>query len=340
MLKIIKRMFIIIFIVLLIGVVSIIGMYLKDSKGASVQQNSENIIIEIDQGEGVGSIAHKLKNAGIIKYPKLFAIHGSVFDKNSGIKFGLHLVNKGMTYEEIYKSISNSEMSLDIYNKVTIPEGFTVQQIAKRLEEQGMVNKDVFLDLAKEGDFDFWFLKGIAVEGGKYKLEGFMYPQTYYFEKNATEEDIIEKILEEFEKNVSEYKDKYSPQEFYDILKIASIIEKETFIDNEKDIVSGVFYNRINKGIKLESCATVEYVLNTGKKVLSYEDISIDNPYNTYKVNGLPPTPISNPSIVSIQAAENPTQTKYMFFVANKDGNGHVFSETYEEHLKNIEKYR
>lgn len=340
MFKTIKKIFLILIIMIIIMVGAIAGMYLKDNKGKCDPLNSDNIIIEIEQGESVVSVAQKLKSEGVIRYPKLFTIHGSVFKRNSGIKFGLHPVKKGMTYEEIYNSISKSEMSLDVYNKVTIPEGFTVQQIAKKLSQENVVNEESFLELAKEGNFDFWFLRGISVDGGKYKLEGFMYPQTYYFKKNATEKEIIEEFLKEFEKNVSEYEDKYSSQEFYDILKIASIIEKETFIDKEKDIVSGVFYNRINNGVRLESCATVEYVLNTGKKVLSYDDISIDSPYNTYRVNGLPPTPISNPSITSIKAAENPTDTEYMFFVANKDGNGHVFSKTYDEHLKNIEKYR
>ena len=315
-------------------------MYIADNKILDKETNEDMAAIRIEPGESLVSIAEKLKIEGVIKCPKLFCIYGKVNKLSGKIKFGLHSVSRGVGYKEIYENISSSELSSDIYTKLTIPEGFTVRQIAERLASEKIVNEEVFLKLAKKGDFQYWFLEDVPYYEGGYRLEGFLYPQTYYFEKGISEKEVIDEMLKEFEKNTEKYKEKYSSKKFYDIIKLASIVERETFINKEKDIVAGVFYNRLNQGVKLESCATVEYVLNTRKKVLSLEDISIDSEYNTYKELGLTPTPISNPSVESIKAASEPLDTEYMFFVAKNDGSGHMFAKTYKEHLKNIESYR
>ena len=325
---------------LMFTVVGLVGvMYIQDNKNREINIE-RSVTFQIEQGESLNSIAGKMKEEGIIRYPKLFMLYGKINGLTGDVKYGMYLLNEAMMYKDIYRTISDSTLSEEIYTKFTVPEGFTVKQIAKKLEEEGIGSEAVFLDEAKRGDFEYWFLEDVPFYEDGYRLEGFLFPETYHLERGVSERDIIDKMLSEFEKRVEGYQKKYSSKEFYDIIKMASIVERETYIKNEKDIVAGVFYNRLNNGIKLESCATVEYVLNTRKKVLSYEDISIDSEYNTYKFNGLPPTPISNPGIESIVATIEYKETDYMFFVANSDGTGHIFSKSYEEHLSNIDKYR
>ena len=142
----------------------------------------------------------------------------------------------------------------------------------------------------------------------------------------------FQEIVNKFENNSS-----YS---FYDAIKIASIVERESAKGSERPIIAGIFYNRLNSNMKLESCATVEYILNTRKRVLSKEDISTVSPYNTYLNLGLPLTPISNPGKESLDAAFNPQNTNYLFFVSKKGTNEHAFGKTYNEHLRNVKKFR
>ena len=230
------------------------------------------------------------------------------------------------------------------YTKITIPEGYTVKKIAKVLEDNKLVNSEEFLNAAKYGNYDYWFLKDLPIieDENYYKLEGFLYPETYYIPKTATVDDIIKLMLDNFEEKVKVYKEEYEEQPllFFDKIKLASIIERETPTGEERKIVSGVFHSRLKQDMKLESCATVEYVLNTNKRVLTNEEIQLDSPFNTYKYQGLPPSAISNPSLECIEAAINPDERGYLFFVAIKGTKIHAFATTYQEHLANIKKFR
>lgn len=323
---------------IVVGMFSIAGViYYIDNYMA---KDDTKVKFEVSQGEDIVSISRRLKEKGVISSELLFKAEGLLSGGYKNIKYGVHLISEKDKYSEIYRKLSGSGVSEDTHTKVTIPEGYNVKQIAQKLADVSLVDKDKFLDLAKEGNFDFWFLNGIPKIESGYRVEGFLYPQTYYFEDGVEEKEIINTMLKEFENETIIYKGKYSAEEFYKIMKVASIVERETSIEDERAIVAGIFYNRLRNDMKLESCATVEYVLNTRKKVLSAKDISIDSNFNTYKYKGLTPTPISSPSKNSIEASMNPVNTEYLFFVANKDGDSHVFAKDYKQHLENIKKFR
>jgi UPF0755 protein len=217
--------------------------------------------------------------------------------------------------------------------RFTIPEGFELRQIADRLEADGLVNKDKFYAAVKESDLDYAFLKGIP--NRENKLEGYLFPDTYEVFKNATEQDIINKMLGRFDQVFTEeYRQRARElnMSLDQVITLASIIEREAKLDKERKIISAVFHNRLNKKMKLESCATVQYLLKEQKSVLTYKDLEVDSPYNTYIYAGLPKGPIASPGVESIEAALYPDKVDFLFFFATKDGS-HIFSKTYQEHL-------
>ncbi len=204
--------------------------------------------------------------------------------------------------------------------KVTIPEGFTVQQIATRLYEKGIISDPIEL---------------ITYVKTK-NLEGYLFPETYFFDYRQNVRTVVERMLKEFYKNYTEefnkraYELKFTTHQ---VVILASIIEKEAKTYDEKRIVSGVFHNRLKKNWYLESCATVRYALNKFKEPLTYKDLEVNSPYNTYKRLGLPPNPICNPGLDSIKAVLYPENTDNMFFFT-ADNNTHIFSRYYNQHLQ------
>lgn len=203
--------------------------------------------------------------------------------------------------------------------KVTIPEGFTSEQIADILADKNLADRTTLLNIVN-----------------KQKLEGYLFPETYYIPYGASEEKIVSMMKNVFDKNYSSeikeaaLKNKMSGTA---VITLASIIEKEAKTDEERGIISGVFYNRLKKSWMLESCATVRYALKKYDKKVIYKDLNVKSPYNTYRHPGLPPGPICNPGLASIKAAVNPAQTDMMFFFATGDGN-HEFSKYYRQHIE------
>ena len=342
--------FFIIFIIIILTLTLTIGgyigyIYYKDNYKKTNSNTEDLIELYIEKGESINSIASKLYDLKIISSPILFKEYGKLNNLVDSIKFGSHFVSVDMDYNTLYETISKSSFDNKNYIKVTIPEGYTVEQIADVLETNIYIDKNEFLELCKYGNFNYTFLDNIEFDEyieNSYKLEGFLFPDTYFINKDATSEEIIIMMLDRFNSVISKYDIEFLNEGYsmYDIIKIASIIERESKEGNERAIISSVFYNRLNKDIKLESCATVEYVLKTKKRVLSSEDISIDSLFNTYKYLGLPPTPISNPGESSIDAAFNPSDTEYLFFVSKKGTSEHAFAKTYNEHIANVKKYR
>lgn len=332
----------VLFITIFISIFIFLGfLYCKDNYFKKTYSNSTNIDFYVKKGESINSITNKLYANKIISSKLLFKIYGKLNKINSNIKFGNHIIKLDMTYKDIYDELSKNTLDKENFIKITIPEGYTIEQIASTLEDNGLVDSKEFLKLCKIGDFDFDFLYDIPVDTdiNFYKLEGFLFPDTYHFEKNTTSEKIIIAMLNRFQEIVNKFENN-SSYSFYDAIKIASIVERESAKGSERPIIAGIFYNRLNSNMKLESCATVEYILNTRKRVLSKEDISTVSPYNTYLNLGLPLTPISNPGKESLDAAFNPQNTNYLFFVSKKGTNEHAFGKTYNEHLRNVKKFR
>jgi UPF0755 protein len=214
---------------------------------------------------------------------------------------------------------------------LTIPEGFSLHKTLKRMERSGIGSYDSLMALATNPSI----VKSLTGYNWK-TLEGLLYPETYTFDVELMPEQIFSLMIKQFYKKLSETGISITDdKDFYNKLIIASIVEKEAVLESEKPMIAGVFLNRLRKGIRLESCPTVDYVLELKgikKKQLSYEDLEMESAFNTYKLSGLPPNPICNPSVYTLQAVLNPEVTEYMYFFADFDGRN-IFSKTYKEHI-------
>ncbi len=303
------------------------GILLSDSTGIDI--DTDSVSLEITEGSGPSSVARMLKDKGVIKYPLLFKIQSKLGGYDGGFQPGALTVSDGMSYSQILDLIITPNRGSV---KVVIPEGYEVKQIAQKLDEAGLVGWQDFYAALNPQDYDYRFLKDLPQRDGV--MEGYLFPATYEIPYGMSAHDIIDLMLSAFN---NQFKDEYysKAQEMGmsvdEIVTMASIIEREAG-DGEKPKVSGVFYNRLKSNMKLQSCATVQYILGERKPVLSISDTQIDSPYNTYKYSGFPAGPICNPGIESIEAALYPELTDAYYFVLGKNGE-HIFSKTYEEHL-------
>jgi UPF0755 protein len=229
---------------------------------------------------------------------------------------------------EIIKLIKSGKVLL---KKITIPEGLSAWRTCKLLERKGFGEYDNFLKVCNDSVYAKK-VTGFNIPN----LEGFLYPETYHFPEDATEEFIISHLVKEFFNQISNlYFKPYEKLDFYEMIILASIVEREAKLEREKPLIASVYINRINHNYKLQADPTVAYVLELRGKhreKIYYKDLKIDSPYNTYKYMGLPPTPICSPSRSSIAAVLHPADTDYYFFFADGSG-GHEFTKTYKQHI-------
>lgn len=330
-----------IYILAIIALLGVLGAIYVNSLFQPVEPlaDAEKIQVEIPKGSNPSDIARILMDNDLIKNELIFQLYVKTSGNDVALKAGKFELSKNMDLKEVTNQLVNGEAIIETV-KFTIPEGYTVKQIAARLAEQGLVDEERFLQLAKEGDFDYEFIKQIPDDPDiGYKLEGFLFPETYEVKKGASEEEIIDKMLSQFTK---EWKPEWTTAieeqglTMHEAVTLASIVEREVVVDKERPIVAGVFYNRLDDSWSLQSCATVQFILGKQKENLTYDDLEIDNPYNTYVYQGLPPGPIGSPGRSSLEATVYPEEHDYYFFVTKKDNSGeHYFSKTYAEHLKN-----
>ncbi|MEW5784828.1 MAG: endolytic transglycosylase MltG [Bacillota bacterium] len=307
--------------------------------------NDQGILIEVPSGASTGLIASILADAGVIHNALVFRIYARWHDLDKGFIAGSYHLNPAMSLDEIAATISGGAVFRET-DWFTVPEGLTVEQIAARLDEQGLINGERFLALVKEAPSDivnkFSFLNGIHNPSIKYSLEGYLFPDTYEIARGATEEEIIILMLRRLDRVLSEELRQRARElnlSLHEVLTLASIVERETVVDHERKLIAGVFHNRLAAGYPFESCATVNYLLDEVKPVLSIEDTKIDSPYNTYQYPGLPPGPIAAPGETSILAALYPEATDYFFFRSKEDGTGEsYFARTLAEHNLNTQK--
>lgn len=291
-----------------------------------------DVEMSVPEGASGADIIEMLENRGVIEHPLIFKLYASATDMDSKYKCGDFTVNTGYSYIELLNILTSEPNSMANRVKITIPEGFEAEQIANAMEQAGVTKADEFLKAVSTDDYDFDFVKDIDNKAKrKYVLEGYLFPATYTFSKNTPAREVVEEMLSVFQQIIS----KYNIEDIDDTVTLASIIEREAVGDIDRRKVSSVFHNRLQgkDGLtKLQSCATVQYVLGERKAVLSEADTRIKSPYNTYIHDGLPVGPIANPGEESIKAAIDPETTDYLYFGLNKNGE-HIFSRTYEEHL-------
>ena len=296
--------------------------------------------ITVSSGENFNDITVKLQENNVISSSFLFKIYARLYynEEILNIQSGTFHIAPKTGYKEIFKVLPD----VPDYNvvTVTVPEGYNAEEMAALFESKGLCNKERFIKAVKRGRFDFKYQN--QLKDTEYKLEGFLFPDTYIFEKDKTDENIIiEKMLDRFEEIYRKYENAQSEYSVYEIITLASIIEKEAMAAEDFYDVSSVFHNRLKRNDymnRLQSCATVQYVLDERKTVLSDSDIKIDSLYNTYLYPGLPVGPIASPGERAIDAAINPNKTKYLYFLNDENGKLY-FSETLEQHNLNKQKY-
>jgi UPF0755 protein len=304
-----------------------------------VSSAAQTQVFVIEQGMSASKVAEELKKQNIIRSAPAFLQLCRWQNADSKLMAGMYYLSPGMSSREILETLLQGTEPEVV--RITIPEGYTVEQIVNTLVNNGLgTEKEYYKVMASFSAKDYAFLAGIP--NGKNRLEGFLFPDTYFFDKNAKARDVVDRFLERFSRELTpETKNKLEEMDLsiYHWLIHASIVEREAQKQEERPVIAGVFANRLRIGMPLQSCATVQYVLGEAKPVLSIEDTKIDSPYNTYKYPGLPPGPISNPGHASLQAVLYPEKTDYLYFVAKQDGS-HAFAVTYQQHLNNVAKYQ
>ncbi|MGI5921959.1 MAG: endolytic transglycosylase MltG [Syntrophomonadaceae bacterium] len=291
------------------------------------------IDVVIPADSNARQIASLLKENNLIRSESVFTSYCRRKELDNQLKAGHFQFSRSQSVEQIVAAIIQGKtVSLSL----TIPEGFTVKQIGDLLVQRKICTLEQWQQaLNKEYNYDF--LK--PAQNGS--LEGFLFPDTYLLSENPSAEEIINKMLKNFE-NVWNTGFAKQAQEknmgVYQVITFASIIEKEAKLDAERKIISGVINNRLKDGMPLQICATVIYCLGGNKDEVTYKDLQVDSPYNTYLYPGLPPGPIACPGKPSIEAALNPAHHTYFYYVSKGDGS-HYFSRTYSEHLQAKAKY-
>ena len=328
---------------------------------------SSDLSVRIEKGSTVGQIARELKDAGLIEYRWAFVLFAKVTGNADSFQYGTYVLNTDMDYLELVTNLQKTA-SFRATVTVMIPEGAELREIiatldeknvcsAEELWEHGVAAESPFSGLLSFADatglwglsesalpilevleevvvFDYDFLQNLPERENR--LEGYLFPDTYEFFEQSDAVTVLTKFLDNFEVKFSqELRDRAEEigMSIDEVVTLASIIEREAASDEDRATVSSVFHNRLNSTQYplLQSCATVQYVLQERKSVLTYDDIKIDSPYNTYLYEGLPIGPIASPGLASIKAALYPETTDYYFFVVSADGT-HIFSKTLAEH--------
>lgn len=299
-------------------------------------QNPQTKTVSIPAGASSQKIGEILAGSGLIRNQLAFRIYSKYAGLAGKLQAGDYSLNTNMSVPEIISRISGGEVDTLTF---TIPEGYNLKQIIDTLADKGLVDRGKFTELLARGNFKYDFLQGIPQ--GEKRLEGYLFPDTYRINKGTSEEEIINMMLARFAREITpEFRQKAAALGLtpHQAVTLASIIEREAAKDEERPKVAAVFLNRMKKGMKLESCATVQYALGTNKTRLLYKDLQVASPYNTYKFKGLPPGPIAAPGQASLLAAVNPASVEYLFFVVSEDGE-HAFSKTLAEHNRKKAKY-
>ncbi|NMO96781.1 endolytic transglycosylase MltG [Paenibacillus lemnae] len=310
-----------------------------------VEASEEAIEFTIQPGMGTSGIAELLKKKGIIKDDLLFKGYLKLNNEGNRFMAGTYETSPGITYDQIITMLNNGEVKPAEMIRFTIPEGFTVLQMAETIAKESGLDRDELLSLMDTNSgWDSELAKQIPEQAAlRHHLEGYLFPATYELPKDVTAETVIQTMLSQTDKRLEEITDwetllAQRGLTLHELLTVASLVEREVVADQERALVAGVIYNRLEQDMKLEIDATVQYLLDKPKERLLYKDLEVENPYNTYRNKGLPPGPISSPSLDSIKAALMPEKSDYLFYVTKKDGTQeHLFAKTYKEHLKNIE---
>lgn len=309
-------------ILLLLAVLVGGGLYYGSQRFAAPGPLDRERTVNIPQKTGLRDMADLLRREGVIDNPTLFITGAYLLGSHDRLKAGEYVFEKGASMSDVLETVVQGK---SIQHQVTIAEGLTTQQIVQRLNEAEVLSGPI----------------------QKIPPEGALLPETYRVTRGTTREQLLQRMADANKRLVNEIWARRAPdlpiKDINEFVTLASIVEKETAIASERTRVAGVFVNRLNKKMRLQSDPTIIYGLVGGKgslgRSLTRADVDQPTPYNTYTINGLPPGPIANPGRASLEAVANPSRTNELYFVADGTG-GHTFAETYEQHLKNVARWR
>lgn len=329
-----KKIMSVLIALLLLTILIITGgfYFYKNNLGATSNDLSEkrDVIFVVEKGDLYTTIAKNLSENELIKDEDVFKTYIKLNDLAPKLKAGKYLLNNHMGVEEITKIIIKG---VSIQSQFTIPEGYTLRQIAGVMGKEDLMTEEEFWDIVENEDFpEYPFLKGLNRD--RHRLEGYLFPDTYFISDGMSPKSIIKVMLDRHEEIKAKLPENKSGLSDKDVLILASLVEAESVVDQDRAKIASVFLNRMDIGMKLQCDSTVQYALDKRTKRVLYKDLEVDSPYNTYLNAGLPPTPICAVGQKSLEAAYDPAKTDYLFFLAKKDGSGqHEFTVTYKEFL-------
>lgn len=327
-------------IIVFVVVIALILPAILDIANVPVSKDDKEVLITIEDNTSIFGIAKILDDKSLIRSSVGFIAKVKLGKYNGKLTSGTYTLSPSMSVEEICAKLSEPKILRETAT-VTFPEGFSLEQMAKRLEEEGLVSEEAFLKAADE-EYDFEFLKNIPKGDYNYRLQGFLFPDTYEFYKDSTAGEIIEKMLARFDEVYSSSGATYD--DVFEIITKASMIEKEAKVESERPMIAGVIENRISKGMAFQIDATVLYDATNGlydeqeSTFIAKNIRELDSPYNTYMFGGLPAGPICNPGITSIKAALEPATHNYLYYHTDtkKNDGSHIFTETFNQHINTM----
>ena len=345
-----KIVLIVVLVFLVIG--GILGFsayrYVTSSLQPLDPDDTEKVTIVIPSGSSNKAIGEILEDENIIKSGMIFNYY-TKFNNLTGFQAGTYHFSPNMTLEAISEQLQNGEGSVTSDAKVTIPEGFDVDQIGDALAEATNISKDDFLALMESDEF-FEKMKETYPEllasagdaqGVRYRLEGYLFPATYDYYTGNTLEEVVTQMVDKSNSVLSKYFDQIAQKEMtvQEVLTLASLVEKEGSKLEDRKNIAQVFFNRLAIDMPLQSDISILYALGEHKELVTYEDTQVDSPFNLYVHTGYGPGPFNNPSEEAIQAVLDPTPNNYYYFVADIQTQEVYFAETYEQHMKLVEQY-
>ncbi|MCS7251129.1 MAG: endolytic transglycosylase MltG [Thermoflexus sp.] len=326
----------------------VLGLYLflrRNDLERPAGTDATPVTFSIHPGQSVLEVAQALEEAGLIRDAFLFRAYVRYHRLDREIEAGEYTLNKTMTIPQIAKALRSGRQA---EWTVRVREGLRLEEVAEAIATQTHLSARAILEAARDGlrwRRDFPFLADLPPGA---TLEGYLFPDTYRLARDATAEAMIRRLLENFGRKVTLEKiaaARARGLSLHQVITLASIVEREAVLPEERPLIASVYLNRLTAGMKLDADPTVQYALGYQpdqktwwKSPLTLEDLQVDSPYNTYRYPGLPPGPIANPGLASIEAVLNPAETDYLYFMADcikKDGS-HWFARTHEEHLRNF----
>jgi len=309
-----------------------IAALISRSANKVLDPQAEPRTITIESGSATPQIAKQLFDEELIVSESAFNAAVILEGARGKLQAGSYELSAAMSAREMAEIMRDGKTK---ELRVTVPEGLRLDQVAELMDDKNIVSADDFLEAAR-AEYNFSFLQSKPTDAD---LEGFLFPDTYHFAPGVTAQEVVTKMLENFEAKIADLLPDLAASKLslYEILTLASIVEKEVPSDEDRVQVARVFLNRLDENIPLQSDITLAYVLKSDQDEFSIADTQIDDPYNTYQIAGLPPGPINSPSLSAISAALNPADNDFFYFVSNLKTGETLYAKTLEEHQENID---